>query len=68
MFQVIQQVVTRLKPEAFLKERQLQRLFEANLEELLGLRFVASEFSTGEKHGGRIDTLGIDQNDCPVII
>lgn len=68
LFQVRQQAVTRLKPETFLKERQLQRLFESNLEELLGVRFVASEFSTGEKHGGRIDTLGIDENDCPVII
>lgn len=29
---------------------------------------LASEFSTGKLHGGRIDTLGIDENDCPVII
>ena len=68
LFQVKEKAVTRLKPEAFLNERQLQRLFEANLEELLGVRFVVSEFSTGERHGGRIDTLGIDENDCPVII
>ena len=27
-----------------------------------------SEYSTGIKHGGRIDTLGIDENNCPVII
>ena len=32
------------------------------------LRFLATEFSTGPKHGGRIDTLGIDENGCPVII
>lgn len=38
------------------------------MEELLGIRSVASEYSTGEKHGGRIDTLGLDENDCPVII
>jgi predicted transport protein len=47
-------------------ERELQNLFEANLEELLGVRFVASEFSTGQ--GGRIDTLGIDENGFPVVI
>jgi len=60
--------LTRIKPRYFAKERELQRLFEGNLEELMGIRFVASEFSTGEKHGGRIDTLGLDENDCPVII
>jgi len=34
----------------------------------LGVRFLASEFSTGREHGGRMDTLGIDENGCPVII
>lgn len=29
---------------------------------------MASEHSTGPKHGGRIDTLGIDENGTPVII
>lgn len=47
-------------------EREVQDLFEANLEELLAVRFVASEFSTGQ--GGRIDTLGIDENGFPVVI
>lgn len=47
-------------------EREVQNLFEANLEALLGVRFIASEFSTGQ--GGRIDTLGIDENGFPVVI
>ncbi len=47
-------------------ERALQNLFEANLETLIGVHFLASEFST--THGGRMDTLGIDENRCPVII
>lgn len=52
---------------AFYKlEREVQNLFEANLEALLGVRFVASEFSTGQ--GGRIDTLGLDENNFPVVI
>jgi len=34
----------------------------------LGVRFLASEYSTGKSHGGRIDTLGIDENKAPVII
>ena len=32
------------------------------------MRFLASEYSTGKTHGGRIDTLGIDENNSPVII
>lgn len=52
---------------AFFKlEKEIQKLFESNLEALLGVRFVASEFSTGQ--GGRIDTLGIDENGFPVVI
>lgn len=49
-------------------EKSLQSLIERNLETLLGVRFLVSEQSTGPKHGGRIDTLGIDENGCPVII
>ena len=46
-------------------EKSLQTLFEANLEALLGVRFLASEFIT---EGGRMDTLGIDENNAPVVI
>lgn len=49
-------------------EKSLQTLIESNLESILGIRLVKSEHSTGKTHGGRIDTLGIDENDCPVII
>lgn len=50
----------------FKTERELQTLFENNLKELLGVRLVASEYRTSD--GGRIDTLGIDENGFPVII
>lgn len=49
-------------------EKSLQTLVENNLDTLLGVRFVASEHSTGKLHGGRIDTLGLDENNCPVIL
>jgi predicted transport protein len=49
-------------------EKKLQVLVEKHLEALLRIRFVASEHSTGKKHGGRIDTLGLDENFCPTII
>lgn len=47
-------------------ERALQTTFESNLESLLGVRFLASEYAT--TNGGRMDTLGIDENGYPVII
>ena len=47
-------------------ERGLQTIFEKNLETLLGVRFLDSEYPT--THGGRMDTLGIDENGYPVII
>ncbi|MVO18584.1 DUF5655 domain-containing protein [Parasedimentitalea huanghaiensis] len=49
-------------------EKSLQTLIEQNLETFLGVRFLASEFSTGADHGGRMDTLGLDENGYPVII
>lgn len=55
-------------PQSPQVEKSLQTLFEANLETLLGIRFLASEFSTGPVHGGRIDSLGIDEDGTPVII
>lgn len=49
-------------------EKTLQTVIERHLETLLGVRFIASEYATGKAHGGRIDTLGIDENHAPVII
>jgi len=57
-----------LPGEAAVLEKSLQSLIERNLQSLLGVRFLASEFPTGVRHGGRIDTLGLDENGCPVII
>ena len=47
-------------------ERSLQIVFERNLETLLGVRLLASEYPTS--NGGRMDSLGLDENGCPVII
>ena len=49
-------------------EKPLQTLIERNLEALLGVRFLSTEYSTGKTHSGRIDTLGLDENNCPVIL
>jgi len=68
IFQVYNNKIKQLKTSNFRSEKDLQVLVENNLEEIFGIKFIASEFSTGEKHGGRIDTLGLDENNSPVII
>ena len=49
-------------------EKSLQSLIERHLGTFLGVRFLATEYPTGKKYKGRIDTLGIDENNCPTII
>ena len=68
LFQISEQGTEELYGQSMSIEKSLQQLFEKNLEQLLGIRFVASEYSTGRTHGGRIDTLGLDENNSPVII
>lgn len=60
--------MSELSGSALQVEKSLQKTFEENLETLLGIRFLATEHSTGPVHGGRIDTLGLDEDACPVII
>lgn len=68
LFRVSHAAATELPSQATQVEKSLQTLFEANLDALLGVRFLASEYSTGPVHGGRIDTLGLDEDGTPVII
>jgi predicted transport protein len=60
--------VKELKSSAFTVEKSIQKLIEENMNEFFGITFLASEYSTGKNHGGRIDSLGIDENFCPVIL
>jgi predicted transport protein len=57
-----------LQGSAALVEKQLQNLIESQMATFLSITFLASEYSTGKTHRGRIDSLGIDENHCPVII
>ncbi|MEV7035694.1 DUF5655 domain-containing protein [Streptomyces sp. NPDC093272] len=59
---------TELRGSTVALEVELQRRVEAGLEQMLGIRFVASEYATGPWHRGRIDTLGLDENGSPVVI
>lgn len=60
--------VAELEGKAAVVEKELQQLIESNMEAFLGVRFLATEYNTGKTHRGRIDSLGLDENGCPVII
>ena len=46
-------------------EKELQNIIENNMQTFFGVTFLASEYRTTD---GRMDSLGIDENHCPVII
>lgn len=68
LFRISKEKVEEIHGDSVALEKSLQITIERNLNEFLGVEFLASEYSTGKTHGGRIDTLGIDENGCPVII
>jgi len=68
LFRVDGNDVCELDSQSVTVEKSLQSLIENHLEIFFGVRFLATEYATGKTHGGRIDTLGIDENGCPVII
>jgi len=68
LFRIASDAVQELDSKAVKYEKTLQALLEKHLEAFLRVRFVASEYSTGKTHLGRIDTLGLDENFCPTII
>lgn len=66
LFQMKSGAMCELETSSAPLEKGLQTQFETNLDTLLGVRFLASEYVT--THGGRMDTLGVDENGYPVII
>lgn len=53
------------KGENVALEKELQNIIEKNMDTFFGVTFLASEYSTTD--GGRMDSIGIDENNCPVI-
>lgn len=68
LFRLANKKAEEIASQSVSLEKSLQTLIEDNLDILLGIKYLATEYSTGKTHGGRIDTLGIDENKCPVII
>lgn len=67
-FRISGSSLTTIKRSDFKSEKELQNLIEANLLEVFGCRFVATEFATGALHSGRIDSLALSEDGNPVII
>ncbi|MGW3009569.1 transporter [Streptomyces sp. NPDC001219] len=60
--------VTEVTSRLAAVEGDVQSLIEAHMETMLGVRFLASEYVIDCVDGGRIDSLGIDENGAPVIV
>lgn len=68
LFQISKKGLEAIRPSDFRSEKELQTLLESNLAAVFNCRFVASEFATGARHAGRIDTLALSEDNNPVII
>lgn len=68
LFSLEEGEATELSGSIAVLESQLQKQIETNMPTFLGVRFLATEYSTRKTHKGRIDSLGVDENGCPVII
>ena len=69
LFKLNKGALEERKSTNFDLEKQLQNLIESNMQSLFGITFLKTEHSTGKERGHRrIDSLGIDENNCPVIV
>lgn len=68
LFDISDNKLSAVEEKNFKLEKELQILIEENLETVFSCRFIASEFSTGSQHAGRIDSLALSEEDNPVII
>jgi predicted transport protein len=56
--------IKELKSSSATIEKELQNTIEKNMYEFFGVRFLQSEYRIDN---GRMDSIGIDENNCPVI-
>lgn len=66
LFKVLEDsTLKKIGRKEFKNEGELHNLIEKNLLYMMGIRLIASEYPIPN---GRIDTLGLDEDDVPVII
>ena len=59
------QTLRQVARKKFSNEEELHSLVENNLQEMMGIRLIAREYPIPS---GRIDSLGLDEDNIPVII
>ncbi|MEG0856087.1 MAG: hypothetical protein RSG52_06375 [Terrisporobacter sp.] len=65
LYQINKGKMEEIKEKPFKKEAELHKLFEENLENIFGLKFVKREFSF---NNFRLDTLGFDETTKSFVI
>lgn len=68
IFEIEKGKANRVRLSEFKLEKDLQRLIEENMGIIFNCQLIATEFSTGNIHSGRIDSLAISEDFNPVII
>ena len=66
LFEIKKGKATKVNKKDFKDELELHALIDKNLEEIFNIRYIKDEHVT-DKHG-RIETLGLDERNCPVVI
>lgn len=65
LYQIDKGKVSLIQPVEFHGEAELQKLIDKNLEDITGVRLIESEYPIPN---GRLDALGIDEQNVPVVI
>ena len=58
------ETVEEIKPAGSLFSKSIQQIIENNSKKIFGVSLVASNYQIGS---GRVATVGLDENRCPVI-
>lgn len=57
--------IEELQSKEVTLEKELQKLLEENMNTFFGVTFLKSEYRITN---GRMDSIGIDENNCPIIL
>jgi len=68
LFRIGDTHVKELEGHSVIIERSLQTLIEQNLEVMLGVKLLDSEYAIKNDKQSKINTIGLDENGSPVII
>ncbi len=64
VYSITDGIASECKKSSYQREKEIQKVIENNMEVFFGVRLLKSEFVITE---GRMDSIGIDENNSPVI-